>query len=420
MTARVGLAVLPAGDDSAGLGAELARADAPGLDWVRLDDTVFYWAEDGAGWDEAQARARSAGVPLEERRAPGTAADLRLVTQVGRVFQQEHPDVPVLADKGRYLVVSLDEDHRARIRPHPGLCYRVEPLPAGGLVFRSAAATPREPDPRVQAMVDEVSGDAYRDVLTRLVGLGTRHSLGQGFRDAAELAGERLRELGYTVSEVPITVGPGRSANVVAERLAAHRRPRETVLVTAHLDSINVVGGPAAPAPGADDNGSGSAGLLEMARVLASAGDAEHDLRLILFGGEEEGLFGSTQYVASLPPEERAAIGTVINMDMIASVNTAAPSVLLEGGQVSAGLIGELAAAAATYTELGVQTSLRPFNSDHVPFIDASIPAVLTIEGADDANHHVHTASDTLDTVDPSLALEIVRMNLAVAASAPR
>ncbi|MFI0481417.1 M28 family metallopeptidase [Actinomadura sp. 9N215] len=398
---------------------DTARIAPPGTDWARLGDTVLYWADDGAPWDAVRDRARSGGVPLEEGDAPGPAADATLVTQVGRVFQREHPDVPVLVDKGRYLVVALGEEHRARIRPREReeVCYRVEPLRPGTVVFRGVTPVAREPAPDVQALADAVSADAYRDVLTELVGFGTRHSLSEGFREAAAAAADRLRALGYVVTVAPIDVGSGRSANVVAERVAPHRSPRGVVVVTAHLDSINLAGGPAAPAPGADDNGSGAAGLLEIARVLAAV-RTRHDLRLILFGGEEEGLFGSTQYVTSLDPAARLDIAAVVNMDMIASVNTPEPTVLLEGAEVSQGLIDELATAAATYTSLKVQTSLRPFNSDHVPFIDASIPAVLTIEGADSANQNVHTAGDTLDGVDEDLAHGIVRMNVATAATA--
>ena len=76
-------------------------------------------------------------------------------------------------------------------------------------------------------------------------------------------------------------------------------------------------------------------------------------------------------------------------------------------------IIDGLAAAASTYTGLMVQTSLNPFNSDHVPFIDAGIPAVLTIEADDGANTRPHTADDVVDAVDPDLAIEILRMNLA-------
>ena len=103
----------------------------------------------------------------------------------------------------------------------------------------------------------------------------------------------------------------------------------------------------------------------------------------------------------------------VVHMDMIATLNTAQPTVLLEGAALSQSAIDGLADAAATYSQLKVQTSLHPFNSDHVSFLDANIPAVLTIEGTDDANHHIHSANDTLAHINFDLALEILRMNLA-------
>ncbi|MBG0828882.1 Zn-dependent exopeptidase M28 [Planomonospora sp. ID67723] len=295
-------------------------------------------------------------------------------------------------------------------------CYRIQPVPAGAVVFRTVTPAARAPVPRIQALVDQVSGDSYQGFLGELVGFGTRHSLSDRFHAAATTAGDRLREFGYTVELVPIAVGSGRSHNVVAERTAPGHA-RGTVMVTAHLDSVNLRGGPSAPAPGADDNGSGAAGLLEIARVLAGH-EAGHDLRLVLFGGEEQGLFGSRRYVAGLDPAEAARIRAVVNMDMIATLNTATPTVLLEGAALSQGLIDDLAAAAGTYTGLAVQQSLQPFNSDHVPFIDAAIPAVLTIEGADGGNKNVHTADDTLAHIDLGLALEIVRMNVAAVAGA--
>ena len=130
--------------------------------------------------------------------------------------------------------------------------------------------------------------------------------------------------------------------------------------------------------------------------------------------GEEEGLHGSKQYVSGLSKNERIRISAVINMDMIATLNTASKAVLLEGDPVSRTLMEELAGAAATYTSLIVQTSESSFGSDHVPFIGELIPAVLTIEGTDSSNLNVHTANDTLDHINYGLALDIIRMNLAV------
>jgi Zn-dependent M28 family amino/carboxypeptidase len=105
-------------------------------------------------------------------------------------------------------------------------------------------------------------------------------------------------------------------------------------------------------------------------------------------------------------------------MDMVGTLNTPEPTVLLEGAAVSQTVIDGLAAAAATYTDLVVQTSHHFANSDHVPFIEAGLPAVLTIEGTDSANRNIHSERDTLDHINDALALEILRMNTAFVATA--
>ena len=104
----------------------------------------------------------------------------------------------------------------------------------------------------------------------------------------------------------------------------------------------------------------------------------------------------------------------VVNMDMIAAVNTPVPTVLLGGGRGVAECDRRTRRRPRTPTPGStVQTSPIPFNSDHVPFIDEGIPAVLTIEGADSANDHIHSADDTMQFIDIDLAVEILRMNVA-------
>ena len=283
--------------------------------------------------------------------------------------------------------------------------------PPGAVLARALVIARRAPDPGVVALLGTLSRDAFLADLQTLAAHHTRRSDSAGFDEAAAWAGAELSSAGYRVSTQPVARGGGSCRNVIADRPGTGPDARDVVLVTAHLDSINLAGA-TEPAPGADDNGSGSAGLLALARALAGH-EAALDLRLILFGGEEEGLFGSLQYVAELPDAERARIRAVLNMDMIGGRNTPEPGVLLEGGEVSRPVIDGLASAAATYTGLAVTTSLHPYNSDHVPFIDAGIPAVLTIEADDGANTRPHTADDVVDAVDPDLAIEILRMNLA-------
>jgi Zn-dependent M28 family amino/carboxypeptidase len=100
-------------------------------------------------------------------------------------------------------------------------------------------------------------------------------------------------------------------------------------------------------------------------------------------------------------------------MDMIGSLNSPSPGVLLEGAPLSQPLIERLAEVASTYTALAIETSLHPFASDHVPFIEKGIPAVLTIESSDNANHAIHSGADTIDRLDYDLLTDIVRMNVA-------
>jgi Zn-dependent M28 family amino/carboxypeptidase len=104
-------------------------------------------------------------------------------------------------------------------------------------------------------------------------------------------------------------------------------------------------------------------------------------------------------------------------MDMIGRRNTAAPSVLLEGATVSQPVIDALAQAAHDTSDLEVFVSLEPFASDHVPFIAADLPAVLTIEGEDHLNGDEHTLRDTLAGLDLSVAIGILRMNAGAVAS---
>jgi len=366
-----------------------ARIDA-GRYWARLGDTTIVWT----AADQRLGRA--------SRQAPA----LRLVTQVGRSFQHEHPGVTVLVDHGRHLVVAGD------IAPGVAAdgCWRVTPLPTGTVVVDRPAPPAARADPGTDALVAQLSETSYAADVAWLAGLPTRHSLSTHFGTAVGWAQSRLAALGFGTARPAITVGPGHSDNLVGDRPGSGAN-RGLVIVTAHLDSINLAGGPSAPAPGADDNASGAGGVLELARVLASH-PWQHDLRVILFGGEEEGLHGSRQYVAALPAADRARIRAVLNMDMIATRNTATPTVLLEGAAVSAGQIATLAGAAASYTGLTVETSLSPFASDHVPFIDAHLPAVLTIEGGDGANGNIHSAADVLSHVDSGFALQILRMNL--------
>ena len=89
--------------------------------------------------------------------------------------------------------------------------------------------------------------------------------------------------------------------------------PDSVIVVGAHLDSVGV-------GPGINDNGSGSATILEIAEQIRKV-KPRHKIRFIWFGAEEHGLLGSQAYVDSLPEGERDKIAAMLNFDMVASPN---------------------------------------------------------------------------------------------------
>jgi hypothetical protein len=389
----------------------------PDTSWAQFGDEVLLYAREAESAKLAVTGRRGAR-RLREQQMPLKKEQMHVVVQNGRMFQQEHPKVPVLLDKGRYLLVKLAPQQAEQLKDASPTCYGVFPLEENQVVFdvREAAAARVGKIAWIEKLVKKLKRTSLEPSLKKLVSFPTRHSTSNDFKLAATWARDQLKALSYTTSSQNVTVLGSLSRNIIADKKGLAAGPRKVVLVTAHLDSINIAGGPTAPAPGADDNGSGSAGVLEMARVF-SEHRSEHDLRFILFGGEEEGLFGSKRYVATLSATEKQRILSVVNMDMVGTLNTITQSVLLEGAPLSQRVIDGLNQAAATYTALKVETSLNPFASDHVPFINANIPAVLTIEGADNTNSNIHSDRDTINHINYDFALEILRMNVAFVAS---
>ncbi|MFF9894782.1 M28 family metallopeptidase [Streptomyces longispororuber] len=111
---------------------------------------------------------------------------------------------------------------------------------------------------------------------------------------------------------------PHKTRNVVAETRGG--RADRVVALGAHLDSV-------AEGPGINDNGSGSAGLIEVAEQLAKATKGgkklAHKVRFAWWSAEELGLLGSDHYVKTLTPQQKKNIKLYLNFDMIASPNGA-------------------------------------------------------------------------------------------------
>nr|WP_245245057.1 M28 family metallopeptidase [Streptomyces palmae] len=171
--------------------------------------------------------------------------------------------------------------------------------------------------------------------------------------------------------------------NVIAETKGGDAD--STVMFGAHLDSVS--GG-----PGINDNGSGSAGLLEVALQLAKAHDKPaHKIRFAWWSAEELGLLGSEAYVGKLPEAQRRQIAAYLNFDMIASPNYA--QFVFDGDDSDQTGAGPGPEGSAQIEKLinsfmdgrGVPHEGTDFTgrSDYGPFIEAGIPAGGTDTGAE-------------------------------------
>ena len=212
---------------------------------------------------------------------------------------------------------------------------------------------------------------------------------------ASFAAGEALRNgvlngpTGITLRlKIDYFFGERTTTNVIAETPGGD--PSHVIVVGAHLDSVT-------RGPGINDNGSGSATILEVAEVFAEEGRVPRNrLRFIWFGAEElfPGLNGSRFYVNSLSQEERDQIELNLNFDMIGSPNfvrfvydgnnssfPVGPGV--QPGPAGSGAIEQV--FLDYFTSQGLSNEPTPFNgrSDYGPFITSGIPAGGLFTGAE-------------------------------------
>ncbi|UCH86141.1 MAG: M20/M25/M40 family metallo-hydrolase [Dehalococcoidia bacterium] len=179
------------------------------------------------------------------------------------------------------------------------------------------------------------------------------------------------------------------SQNVIA-------RPSQNdceLIVGAHYDSV-------AAAPGANDNASGSAILLEIARVLDLA-DQEEGVCFVAFGAEETTLSGSRHFVATLTSQAQPSPQAMVNLDMV-GVGT-------EWQLMGSPSLVEKIDQEATALGLDPVPTDPHLSGDHISFMDAGIPAIFIHRFEDP---HYHTELDRAEFVEPQLLKEAAKLTL--------
>jgi hypothetical protein len=369
--------------------SQMSLLTSMGLDWTILDQPVdgktYYTVGAGAG---------------------AVAADIEAG---GRVLRFARGEAVVEASpEGAGRIASAGFDiARVFLRPIRE--------PARTLIEVAAPMAPAQADPVIQDMVDAVSSSTVDTHVQRLQDFRTRHSTTDSCQAAANWIKAKFES--YGIDSVYFhDYSTSYKANVVAV-IPGAANPDKIVVIGGHYDSytssIN-------NCPGADDNASGIACLLEVARILSQY-QFNYTLTFIAFSGEEQGLFGSEAYAAEAAARGDDIIG-MIGVDMIGYLASGDGLDLDIIDNVSSEWLSALAyeVQGLYVPELSTVEGYIPggASSDHASFWAAGYDAILFFEDSGSYSPYIHTTNDLVGLSYNSSTLAEGSVKIAVALTA--
>lgn len=307
--------------------------------------------------------------------------------------------------------------------PSPSAPVAPSPVPQS-----SVAALPEAPD--IRARVAAVDQQRLIEHVERLAAAPRDNGDGgRAAQAAADYAEKQLRGYGLEVATIAVSAD-GAELPVVWTEIGGGRCQGEpTYVLVGHYDTV-------AGSPGADDNASGTAAVLETARVLAKA-RLPISVTLAVLPFEEPGppFRGALALQSTL--QAGASKRTILGAVSAEMVGFSSPELVdgrrqdvlyLLGYQGSETLVTTFAAASQRWGAGNVVARTVPadnpfiWRSDHAAFHDAGIPAAMATDGGETRNPHYHKDSDRPDTLSPEFLAEATRTfvgGLAALSAAP-
>ncbi|UCE67467.1 MAG: M28 family peptidase [Candidatus Zixiibacteriota bacterium] len=195
--------------------------------------------------------------------------------------------------------------------------------------------------------------------------------------------------------------------------------PDEEVVICGHFDNRSEQSYDTAT--GADDNGSGTAAVIEAARLFAS-GSFEKTIKFCLWTGEEQGLLGSEEYAAKAYIMGENIVG-VFNFDMIAYDGNGDGVIELHCGTDNSSIaLGDLLITVINDYNISLNPTRLTYGStdrsDHASFWDYNYPAILGIEDfTNDSNPYYHTTADNMSNINAPYFTEYTRAAIGATAT---
>ncbi|MCL9807281.1 M20/M25/M40 family metallo-hydrolase [Flavobacterium amniphilum] len=256
---------------------------------------------------------------------------------------------------------------------------------------------------RYADIANQVSQTNITNSLTQFEGLGVKYRNTAALENTYQWLVNKYTSFGYSAAQITAdtyTYSGSTCKNLVVTKVGT-LYPNTYVIVCGHYDSIN--------GTGTNDNGSGVASILEVARLLQNV-NTEYSIKFINFSGEEDGLKGSQHFVSAVVngTTPKMDIRLVFNLDEVGGVagmtnNTITCEKDTNGtpttnNAASATMTNQLITCVGLYSPL--QTFLsNAYASDYMPFEDNN--EIITGFFEKNETSHKHTATDLLVNMDP-------------------
>ncbi|WP_313360225.1 M28 family peptidase [Empedobacter sp.] len=277
------------------------------------------------------------------------------------------------------------------------------------LVF-SINATAQELNPFYQSVVEQVKYDSVHQKLQKFQDFGIKTVGSSAHENAFTWLKSYYTTYGYTtIEQQSVNVYGNVGYNLIVTKMGK-KYPDEFIIIDGHYDTLN--------GPGANDNGSGTVTLLEIARLMKDI-ETDYSIKFIHFTGEERGLIGSQEYVNKIAVPQSLKIKAVLNIDEVGGVaNKANTTIICEQDEsnptsnnaASSELTNQMATIFPLYTSLQTKIS-NAYSSDYMPFQAVGYPITGLFE--QNQTPYAHTSQDIIDHLDLTYLTEVAKGALA-------
>lgn len=268
-------------------------------------------------------------------------------------------------------------------------------------------------EPFYGSVVAQTSQANVTSKLQTFANFGIKYRGTEEQAEALEWLKDQYESFGYTASQIvefPFTYSGATCKNLVVTKTGT-LYPNTFVIICGHYDTVN--------GPGANDNGSGVAVILEAARLLQNI-PTEYSVKFINFAGEEDGLVGSTHYVNTIVngTTPKMDIRLVLNIDQVGGVAGETNNTITcerdlsnptSNNAASNVMTNQLVTCVDLYSNLDTVVS-NAYGSDYVPFENNG--EIITGLYETNESPYPHTSADTFANMDPVFVYNVAQASV--------